>query len=465
MKRSFFNQIRHKLTQLVAVFSLVTLTACGGGGGGSDNLVGAPSDGGSTTTPITPPGAPSAINFESAEPTTLALQGVAQAGLTQSSVVKFSVVDAAGTPTPSIQVNFSLTTTLGGITLSTPSTVTDSTGTATVTVTSGTVATPVSVVAVVDRTNYRAQSSELNISTGVADQNSFSISVGTFNPEGQDFDGVTSEITARLADRFNNPVPDGTVVQFTTSAGSIEPRCSTDKGACSVKWTSQNPRDQLGTTTETLGMFAILAFAVGEESFDDTNSNGRFDSADSFDLGSQDIPEPWLDSNFDGIYNQGEVFRDFNGDGIWNDKNGLFNGWLCDDPTRCASSPSLFISSSVKLVMADSDASIPNIPPEIKLTSTSTTKDTATHTVKIIGMNSLILPADTTIAITTTHGTIKDGGSYSVPNTTESGLYRTDFRFTIEGKGESGSGNVKITVTTPKGTVSIFEIPVSEQVQ
>ena len=375
-------------------------------------------------------------------------------------MVTFTVVDNAGTPVPNWKVEYTLSTTLGGISLSAPSSLTNSAGIATVSVISGTVATPVSVEAKIissDGSIYRAQSSELNISTGVPDQNSFSISVSTFNPEGEDYDGVTSEITARLADRFNNPVPDGTVVQFTTSAGSILPRCETKGGACSVVWTSQNPRTTSG------GAFAILAFAVGEESFDDVNSNGRFDSADSFNLTTQDIPEPWLDADLNGVYSSGEVFRDFNSDGIWNDKNGLFNGWLCDDPTRCATSPSLFVFDNAHLVMSDSAAAISSSVNPINIISSTTTKGTISAVMEVKGLsNGLIMPAGTTIALSTTQGTIKDGASYTVPNSAASGMYKTQFPFTIEGKGEAGSGNLKVTVTTPKGVVTIQYFTVSE---
>lgn len=41
----------------------------------------------------------------------------------------------------------------------------------------------------------------------------------------------------------------------------------------------------------------ILAYALGEESFDDTNGNGEYDFGETF----RDLPEPFLDKNEDGV--------------------------------------------------------------------------------------------------------------------------------------------------------------------
>ena len=69
-----------------------------------------------------------------------------------------------------------------------------------------------------------------------------SISATVLNIEGEGFDGETTLINIRLADAFNNPVPDGTTVQFRTEYGAIESSCNTIDGLCSVTLTSQEPR-------------------------------------------------------------------------------------------------------------------------------------------------------------------------------------------------------------------------------
>jgi len=52
-----------------------------------------------------------------------------------------------------------------------------------------------------------------------------------------------------LADAFNNPVPDNSTVQFRTEFGAIESSCNTTAGACSVVFTSQEPRLPINPNT------------------------------------------------------------------------------------------------------------------------------------------------------------------------------------------------------------------------
>jgi len=60
----------------------------------------------------------------------------------------------------------------------------------------------------------------------------------------------TTEITVRLADLANNPVRDGTTVQFRTEYGRVQPSCNTADGTCTVTWNSQEPRRPLNPNTE-----------------------------------------------------------------------------------------------------------------------------------------------------------------------------------------------------------------------
>ena len=108
----------------------------------------------------------------------------------------------------------------------------------------------------------------LIVSTGVADQDSISLSAKLLNPYGSraveyeggancnslgtkndafytgglEADGLCTDVMIKLADRFNNPVPDGTAAILTTEFGRIQGSCITQGGDCSVSWTSQNPR-------------------------------------------------------------------------------------------------------------------------------------------------------------------------------------------------------------------------------
>tara|TARA_R110001583_G_scaffold3470_5_gene22174 strand:- start:76 stop:4548 length:4473 start_codon:yes stop_codon:yes gene_type:complete len=187
------------------------------------------------------PAAVGSIEFVSATPDRISLKGV---GGTESSTVKFKVIDKNGNPVPSKGVTFSLNTEVGGIVLSPVNAETDSNGLVQTVVNSGTVHTSVRVRADVDDESIFTQSNLLVISTGIPDQDSFSLSASTFNPEAWNIDGTEVTITARLADAFNNPAPDGTAVSFTTEGGAIEDSCVTSKGVCSVIWTSQNVRPE-----------------------------------------------------------------------------------------------------------------------------------------------------------------------------------------------------------------------------
>ncbi|MGC4115036.1 MAG: hypothetical protein QM765_10580 [Myxococcales bacterium] len=73
-----------------------------------------------------------------------------------------------------------------------------------------------------------------------------------------------------------------------------------------------NPRDGWGT---------LVAFAPGEEAYQDTNVNQRHDPGEPFD----DLPEPFVDANDNGLHDAEEEFYDGNGNGVWDDKNGTWD--------------------------------------------------------------------------------------------------------------------------------------------
>ncbi len=81
-----------------------------------------------------------------------------------------------------------------------------------------------------------------------------------------------------------------------------------------------NPRDGLAT---------ICAVIKGEEGFDDTNNNGKYDSGEPFD----DISEPFVDANDNGEYDEGEIFIDTNSNSKFDGSNGKFDKetdiWKC----------------------------------------------------------------------------------------------------------------------------------------
>src|SRR6267142_4723005 len=275
------------------------------------------------------------IQFISATPKNITLKGTGGAGLQETSQVIFKVVDTGGNPIGGQTVNFSLSTAVGGIAfangLTTSSAVSDAqTGQAVVIVSSGTISTPVRVLATTVTSGgvtLTTQSDQLTVTTGIPDQDSFSLSATTLNIEGWNFDGVITTLTARLSDHFSNPVPDGTTVNFVAEGGQLVSSCSTTSGGCSATMTSAAFRPANGRVT-------VLAYAVGEESFNDIDGDGLADASpnelkDANNV-STDMPEAFADYNENGVRDAIagstagllEPFIDFNSNGVFEGPGG-----------------------------------------------------------------------------------------------------------------------------------------------
>ncbi len=287
------------------------------------------------------------IKFISSIPEIISLKGTGGAGFSEVSQVKFLVSDSNDLPIQGVEVSFNLTTTVGGLSLTESSAITASNGVATAFVNSGTIATPVRVTAsvMIGETPVFVQSDQLTLTTGIPDQNSVSLDFSQFAPEGLNYDGETVDVTVRLADRFNNPVPDGTVVNFTSEGGRVDGSCSTLSSECSVLWTSQNPRPADHRAT-------ILATVIGHETYYDKNGSGVFDDGDTFD----DLPEAFRDddevlgynpsvNNFreqnpsSGSYDfsKDEKYIDYDGSATYSLGDGKYNGIPCNHSSDCAS--------------------------------------------------------------------------------------------------------------------------------
>ena len=314
------------------------------------------------------------IIFDSAAPELIALRGTgAASNLPESALVSFTVSDGAGNPVSDARVNFSLSQSVGGLALecqgqdfcryasvddqgqgrsSRATTSTTPAGEAVGRVLAGAVTTPVQVLAYVDLNDNGEQdldepssaSKTLVVSSGVPDQNSISLSATLLNVESAyNIDGKVSQLSVRMADAFNNPVPDGTSAIFSTELGSIAASCSTVNGVCSVDWASQSPRgsdtverfstaitinENLNSSTPNRyscpshnenhgpcpddigdpavnppgaprgGRSTLLVSASGDESFADQNGNGRYDEGELW----TNLTEAFLDHNEDRLY-------------------------------------------------------------------------------------------------------------------------------------------------------------------
>lgn len=310
------------------------------------------------------------IAFLSAEPNSIVLTGTGGQGQQETSTLTFQVNGALGNPLAQQEVTFSLDTVAGGITLSPLTGLTNSQGLITTQVSAGTVPAAVRVTAQAANAdtsqNIQTQSDLLSINTGLPEQRSITLSATLLNPEADDFNGVTSTIVAYLADNFNNPVPDGTTVNFTTEGGVIEPSCNTVSGQCSVLWTSAEPKVADHRIT-------ILATALGHETFFDTNGNNTFDDNDGSATtnlvvssgfgrispqasGFIDMTEAWRDDDESLTYESGELFIDFNNDNSFSTEDGLFNAPQCEGSLCSAELGSTNVRKAMRLIMSGSTA-------------------------------------------------------------------------------------------------------------
>ncbi len=388
------------------------------------------------------------IEFISASPSLIGLKGTGGVGISETSTVVFRVVDSTGGPVQGADVDFSLDSSVGGVALSPATATSGSDGRVQTVVQSGTVATTVRVNANVVGLSIGTQSSELVVTTGLPDQDSFSLSVTCPNVEAFDIDGVNVEVTARLADRFGNPVPDGTAVTLTAEGGKIGGSCTTittsgaasESGVCTVNWTSQNPRPANGRAS-------LLATAIGEETFTDANGNGIFDDPDSF----VDLDEPFRDDNENGGYDVGEFFLDFDNSSSFTTGDGQFNGLLCADTTgRCSASEKTAISAGNLIIMSGSAAVI--TPNTLQLNAPGTLS------VRVGDARNQPMPAGTTVSAEVTNGKLVGPSEYEVPCTSvDSPL---TFTFTVEADGTPSSGLLFITVETPRGLLSTRSVTI-----
>ncbi len=398
------------------------------------------------------------LQFESAEPSNIGIRGF---GLTESSAVQFKVLDTQGNPAAGQDVSFSLNSTVGGINIAPDTATSDANGVVTTFVTSGTVSTSVRVTAtLVANPAINTQSDSLVISTGIADQNSFSLSASVANPEAWDVDNTQVDVLILAADHFNNPVPDGTAIFFTSEGGQIDSSCLTETGQCSVVWRSSDPRPADGRVT-------ILATAIGEETFTDLNGNNVLDDTDNF----SDRPEAFRDDNENGVHDVGtEEFRDFNSNNIRDMADNEFNGALCNPANVtnvCSADRNIFVEDSLVLTMSGSNAFIDLRDGRDIATSNQLGAITAGSTayLYVYDVNGQPMPAETSISLSTDNGDIITGTDFTVPSTnipiTNPGsplIYLVN----ISADDEPSSGTLTVEISTPRGTETSYFITVND---
>ena len=450
-----------------------------------------------------------AISFDSAVPDLIVLRGTGGGtGRQESSTVTFNVVDSDNNPVSGIDVSFELSTEVGGLSLGNTSDVSNSQGQVSTTVFSGTVATAVRVFARLVGSELSTTSDVLVVSSGLPDQNSISLSVeGGFVVEnGFTVDGTTRQINVRMADKFNNPVPDGTSAVFTTEYGAIQGSCVLTNGACSVTWTAQEPRfptingdaiktifdndydcpshsanagpcpDDLGGIRG--GRSTVLVAAVGEESFVDQNGNGQYDEGEPF----VNLPEAFIDHNEDGVFTPAvgpncpnpptstadceaagfeESFIDLNSNGMYdtNDDPAIYNGTQCPpegEGVFCSRELDSVRAQTV-LILSDSprwDIVLARLSGAAINENGTVSENGGPYNVFVSDLYNNRPPAGSTITVESTgdcEATISTG---SVANTSAPGAFTTQLQISGEPADPNsplGSGSVTVTLNPESG--------------
>jgi hypothetical protein len=198
---------------------------------------------------------PASILFVDANPTSIVIKGAGGSGRSETSTLRFKVVDNNNTPVQGAVVNFSVSNT--NVTLNIPQSTSDADGVVVTTVTSGT--TPASVVVTATAAANSAAtvpSSTLSVSNGLTVAGGLEIVAEKYNIDGG-VTGTETKVSAFMRDVNGNLVPDGTIASFTTDYGAVGSSsagsCSSLNGTCSVQFRVQEPRGTgIATVTATV---------------------------------------------------------------------------------------------------------------------------------------------------------------------------------------------------------------------
>lgn len=429
------------------------------------------------------------ITFVSADPTQLVLRGTGGQNSQTISTLVFQVNGALGNPLAQQNVAFSLNTQTGGLSLSPVVGITNSQGQVSTRVTSGNVPTSVRVTAEVlsdSGTPVLTQSDLLAVNTGLPDQNSFTLSADNLNPEADNISGQTVNVVARLADTFNNPVPDGTSVSFTTEGGFIEPSCTTTNGTCSVIWTSAEPRTSDHRIT-------ILATAIGHETLFDANGNNSYEVTDGAAIldntdsgfstsqfgqtGFVDHSEAWRDDNGNNVKDSFEIFLDYNSNGQFDGPDGLFNGPQCNSDSACGTGTAntLHVRRSLELVASSSAAllDILNQGNAVLFSNHQTAAEplleldrgeVITLTLKFSDTAFQSIASNSTITITSSAGLLAGKINSTMKNTNAAGASSIEFTVTnnlSDFGGDATASTITAEVVSPSGIESVLTFVVT----
>ncbi|TDI94729.1 MAG: carboxypeptidase regulatory-like domain-containing protein [Caldithrix sp.] len=170
-------------------------------------------------------------------------------GANETSDATFEVRDANGVPVDlehQVKVCFQIKGGPNGGEFVAPDTaLTDNNGKVITTVNSGTMAGALQIVAEVVGTSIASAPVPISIHGGLPDINHFSVVAAKLNFAGYNIFGLENSITVFVGDKYSNPVPPGTSIQFQSTGGIIEGSALTNElGIASVSLISAAPQPQ-----------------------------------------------------------------------------------------------------------------------------------------------------------------------------------------------------------------------------
>jgi hypothetical protein len=394
-----------------------------------------------------------ALEFLSASPAKICLAG---SGCVQTAEIQFILKDQSDKPIANRDVYFSLDD-ANVASLSAASNKTLATGIARVSVSAKAIPSPVRVRASVtldDGTTLSTYSNVLAISAGPPTGNSISFSAAAYNPDGWARDGTESDIRVQLNDRYGNPVPDGTAVNFVAEGASVIPAiCTTVSAVCNVKFVTSNFRPANGRVT-------VVAYARGEENFVDANGDNQYTEGEAF----TDAGPIFVDKDEDGqMAAQGEYLTGKVPNGTWDADTyvGVSRLFTLSDSSRA---PRLFSVNS------DGTCSNTTLPPQIlsltgsgacRLSTRFCMRD-ANSAADALGGNPV--PANATLTLVTK----AKGGTVAVDASPVTGIWTGPTTHTVTAdlddctKPLEAGGPIDLTVKMPNGQSYKFDIGVLE---
>lgn len=388
---------------------------------------------------------PANVVFSSAT-VPLMVTSAAASGLKQSSL-KFQVLDSSGSGMSGQAVSISLspstissgvTFSVGGVATTTAQTVTtDSSGFASVTVSSGGLPTPVVVTAaLVSNPTVQASSSGIAVTSGRATQNAASLSATKLSIEGFNVDGVQTTLTMRVADRQGNPVPAGAVVNFVASHGLVQGSCAVDAfSQCTVTYTSQGLRPANGRAV-------ILAYMDGEESFIDLNGDNIWQSGETF----YDVGTLYRDDNENGVYDAATE-QTYPGGSVGSSSCASVVYSYPSVASSCDGtwSDSIRVRQQLTVAVATGEAQVVLI----------TGRTPSGFTVRVTDLNGNSMPTGTTIAA----AVVTSGATCTVtsvsPNVVRNSANGGNHAISLDGAGDCLAVRVEVTVTSPSSIATV----------